>query len=555
MSTEISHASADSPVIIAGAGLSGLAAAIGAALAGRRAIVFEAADLVGGAAAYSGGQVWIGANHVAARDGIEDSLELAELYVRDIAHDDPSLLDEVAMKRWLETAPAAIRYWEEVGAIRWTVVPGLTDYHSEARGALGVGRYLTNAPIDGRDLGDWQDKLRRSPHFPIGVTYDRIVEVGRREALLELERQQDDGSDPLTFGTGVVAWFLRRALQEEAIEIVPSTPVRELLTDDAGTVIGVRAAGPDGERVEHGPVVLATSSYDWDEELVGELLGIEPENFGSVAPRSLRGDGIKLARAVGGDVAKIPATSVPMLPGWPDDNEPGYTYGPEYALPGAIMVDRAGRRFCDDSYWVSIVHNVIAPGDRHLPCFMVWDERHHQRYGMGKTAPGGEYRNDLVVSAPTLRELGEKLGVDGDELERTVARFNESAARGEDPEFGRGSVPFVRTYAGDPDHKPNALLAPLADAPYFGMRLHIVGTGIGSSGVRIDGEGHVLNAEHQVIPGLWAIGSCAALTHSGTGYNSGFALGRGLTLAYLVSQELTGSPVPADQAMAGAART
>ena len=59
------------------------------------------------------------------------------------------------------------------------------------------------------------------------------------------------------------------------------------------------------------------------------------------------------------------------------------------------------------------------------------------------------------------------------------------------------------------------------------MRLHIVGTGIGSSGVRIDGEGHVLNAERQPIPGLWAIGSCAALTHSGTGYNSGFALGRG----------------------------
>ena len=113
--------------------------------------------------------MWIGANHVAARDGM-GTRSTAELYVRDIAHDDPSL-DEVAMKRWLETAPAAIRYWEEVGAIRWTVIPGLTDYHSEAGGALGVGRYLTNAPIDGRDLGDWQDKLRRSPHFPIGVAY------------------------------------------------------------------------------------------------------------------------------------------------------------------------------------------------------------------------------------------------------------------------------------------------------------------------------------------------------------------------------------------------
>ena len=333
MSSEPTPENAKAPVIVVGAGLSGLAAAIGVAVRGRRAVVFEAADLVGGAAAYSGGQVWIGANHVAARDGIDDDLERTETYVRDIAHDDPSLMDEAAMKRWLVSAPAAARYWEEIGAIGWQVIPGLTDYHSEARGALGVGRYLTNAPIDGSELGEWQDRLRRSPHFPVGVSYDRIVEVGRREALLELGRRQDDGSDPLTFGTGVVAWFLRRALQEPSIEIVPSTPVRELLTDDAGAVIGVRAAGPDGERIEHGPVVLATSSYDWDEELVGELLGIEPENFGSVAPRSLRGDGIKLARAVGGDVATIPPTCVPMLPGWPEDNEPGFTYGPGVRAP------------------------------------------------------------------------------------------------------------------------------------------------------------------------------------------------------------------------------
>ena len=108
-------------------------------------MVFEAADLVGGAAAYSGGQVWIGANHVAARDGIDDDLERTETYVRDIADDDPSLMDEAAMKRWLVSAPAAARYWEEIGAIGWQVIPGLTDYHSEARGALGVGRYLTNA--------------------------------------------------------------------------------------------------------------------------------------------------------------------------------------------------------------------------------------------------------------------------------------------------------------------------------------------------------------------------------------------------------------------------
>jgi 3-oxosteroid 1-dehydrogenase len=524
------------PVIVVGAGLSGLATALGVALGGRRAIVFEAADLVGGAAAYSGGQVWIGANHVAERQGIDDDLERVETYVRAIAHHHPELLDEDAMRRWLTTAPVAARHWEDVGAIRWTLIPGLTDYHSEADGALGIGRYLTNDVIDGRELGAWQSRLRRSPHFPVGATYQRIMEVGRRKAALE---RDGDGGDPLTFGTGVVASFLRRVLQEDRIELRTGQRVTALLRDDAGRVAGVAADSPDGPVEARGPVVLATSSYDWDEELVSDLIGVEPENFGSVAPRSVRGDGIRLARSVGGDIARIPGTRVPMLPGWPADNEPGYTYGPEYALPGCITVDRAGHRFCDDSYYISLIERALDPDDGHLPCFMVWDERHHRTYGLTTTQPGGEYPADLVVSAPTLRELGTKLGIDAEQLERTVARFNEHADEGLDPDFGRGTVAFVRSYAGDPAHEPNPLLGALREAPYFGMRVHIVGTGIGSSGVRIDGDGHVLDTAGAVIDGLHAVGSCAALTSSGTGYNSGFALGRGLTLAFLVSNELS----------------
>src|SRR5262245_32588004 len=102
----------DQTVVVVGAGLSGLATALGVALRGGRAEVFEAAELVGGAAAYSGGQVWVGANHVAVREGIDgDTLELAERYVRAIAHHHPELLDEVAMRRWLEVSPEAIEFW------------------------------------------------------------------------------------------------------------------------------------------------------------------------------------------------------------------------------------------------------------------------------------------------------------------------------------------------------------------------------------------------------------------------------------------------------------
>ncbi|MBM7516507.1 FAD-dependent oxidoreductase [Nocardioides nitrophenolicus] len=567
MTTGGSASAQDTAVLVVGAGLSGLATALGVALRGGSAEVFEAADLVGGAAAYSGGQVWVGANHVARREGIEDdTLELAERYVRAIAHDHPEVLDEDALRRWLAVSPEATKYWEDEGAIRWTVIPGLADYHNEADGALPAGRYLTNEVIDGGELGEWRDRLRVSPYFPVGTTYADMFVKGRRLTYVDdnetgdeqagvqafglPERREDAGAeersgDPLTFGTGVVASFLRRVLREERITIHTGHPVTELLADGSGDVLGLRATSPDGAVVERrGPVVLATSTYDWDAELVRELVGLGEDDFGSVAPDSIRGDGIRLARSVGGAVAVLPPTAIPMLPGWKSSIGSGYAYGPDYAMPHAMIVDRTGRRYCDDSYWVDIVAKTMAPDDPHLPFFLVFDEQHHQKYGLGVTPPGGDYPDGLVTSAATLRELGAALGIDGEQLEVSAAAFSEHARAGEDPDFGRGSVAYVRRFAGDPAQQPNPVLGPIEQAPFHGFRLRFVGTGIGSSGVHIDGDGHVLDESGTPIAGLYAVGSCAALTTVGTGYNSGIALGRGLALAYLVSRELCGDPVP-----------
>ncbi|MGM7666588.1 FAD-dependent oxidoreductase [Microbacterium sp. A93] len=546
-------------VVVVGAGLSGLATALGVALRGGRAIVLEASELVGGAAAYSGGQVWSGANHVAERMGIEDSLELTETYIRDIAHDSPEVLDEVAMKRWIEASPEALKYWEDVGAITWALIPGLADYHNEANGALPEGRYLTNALIDGSVLGEWREKLRYSPYFPVGQTYEEMLGKGRRASYVEEDGPAKhshvglpafgiaDGShaeaevrdeDPLTFGTGVVASFLNRVIAEPGIEIRLEHRVSELLTDASGAVVGVKADSPAGVVQLDGPVVLATSTYDWDPELVGEMLGLGPEDFGSVAPESLRGDAIRLARAVGGDIAKIPPTAVPILPGWRSQVGTGFGYGPEYAMPHSMIVDETGNRYCNDSYWVDIVAKTLDPKDRHLPFFLVWDDQHRQKYGLAGTPPGGEYPEGWVESAPTLRELGEKLGIEGEQLERTAERFSENARKGEDPDFGRGTVTYVNKFAGDPSNKPSPVLGEIAQGPFHGLRLKFVGTGIGSSGVRIDGEGRALDEGLNPIEGLYVVGSAAGMTTTGTGYNSGIALGRGLTHAYLVAQRL-----------------
>ncbi|WP_132992152.1 FAD-dependent oxidoreductase [Gordonia zhaorongruii] len=559
----------EDPVIVVGAGLSGLATALAATVNGRPAVVLEAADLVGGAAAYSGGQIWCGANHVAAREGVEDTLELTETYIRDVAaHLAPDVLDEQALSRWLSTSPAAMEYWENLQAIRWTMIPGLADYHNEADGALPEGRYLTNEVIDGSTLGPWREKLRYSPYFPVGTTYRDLLGKGRRATYVDEEGQEGEATkhshaglpafgltdgtgfesaesgDPLTYGTGVVASFLHRVLQESGIQIRVGHRVDALLTDESGEVNGVHAQTADGGVELHGPVVLATSTYDWDPEMVEDVLGLTSEDWGSFAPETIRGDGLRLARSVGGVLARIPANATPILPGWRSEVGTGYGYGPEYAMPHSMIVDRTGNRYCNDSYWVDICRKTLDPADRHLPFFLVWDDQHRRKYGLAATPPGGEYPEGWVEEAPTLRELADKLGIDGERLEQTAERFNGFAREGVDPDFGRGTVDYVNRFAGDPENRPSPVLGELAQAPFHGIRLRFVGTGIGTSGVHIDGDGRVLDADAQPISGLYAAGSVAALTTTGTAYNSGIALGRGLTLAYLIGHELAGRPIP-----------
>ena len=559
-----------SPVIVVGAGLSGLAVALAVAIRGRRAVVFEAGDKVGGAAAWSGGQVWVGANHVAARAGIADDLTRAEAYVRAIGEAHPELLDELALRRWLTVAPIAMRYWEEVGAVRWEVIPELADYHDYAPGALAEGRYLTSAVIDGAVLGEWRDRLLVSPYFPVGTTYADMYLKGRRAANLggkadDVRHAEEtfiadhagvpafgrtaptqrphvaDGGDPLTFGTGLVAWFLARVLRQDNIDLRLSSPVIGLVRGDRGAVSGIRVRTSNGDRDVLGPVVLATSSFDWDSETVEELLGLGPDDFGSIAPKTIRGDGLRMARDVGAAIMRIPPTAVPMPPGWRAADGHGYANGPEYALPHAMIVDASGRRFCDDSYWVDIVRKGLAPDDPHVPFFLIWDEQHHRAYGLGSSAPGEPYPDGLVTAAPTLSELGSALGIDGAMLAATAGRFSRHARAGVDPDFGRGSVPFIARFAGDPAHEPNPLLGDVAQPPFYGMRMVYVGTAIGMSGIHIDADAHVLDSSGDRIPGLCAVGSVAAYTTMGTAYNSGFALSRGLTHAYLVGRELSTS--------------
>jgi len=169
--------------------------------------------------------------------------------------------------------------------------------------------------------------------------------------------------------------------------------------------------------------------------------------------------------------------------------------------------------------------------------FLIWDEQHHARYGMGATPPGGTYFPD-VTSAPTPREVGTALGIDGAELARTIDAFNRPARAGEDPLFGRGTNSAVRRFRGDSSHGPNPLVGPLERPPFFGMELQLLGTGIGVAGAATTSRGRVVRENGETLRGLYAVGPAAAPTHNGASYNSGYTLSRSLTYGYLAALDI-----------------
>lgn len=526
-------------LVVVGAGGGGLVTAIRASDLGLRVAIVEVLDRVGGATAFSGGQVWVGNNHLMRERGLSDSTEDVSRYVHGIA-DDRDLIDEPVAEQWIEAAPEAAEYLERASAIVWDIIPGYPDYyHPGVPGSKGAGRYLTAAPLNGAELGAARELLLTTPHFPLGATYAELFEMRSsktRMADLVAQRAVDD---VLTFGTAIIAYLFRAALARRIPLLLEHRAV-ELILDD-GVVTGVVCETPAEPVALFGDVVLATSTYDWDPELVEEFSWLKPEESGSVAPPGLRGDAIRLARQAGANILALPADAAPHVPGYrtsirgPYDN--GYRGSAELTLPHCFLVNRAGRRFADDSFYWTVTSAVLGDSTRsNYPFFLIWDEQHHEKYGLRPVAPGEPYPAELnVKSAPTIGELAVELGVDADNLVETTARFNANARLGVDPDFHRGEADFLKMFRGDHAHEPNPVLGPVERAPFYGMQMLLLGTAIGAAGVHAGLSGQALGPHGRPIAGLYAVGSAAALTTSGTGYNSGFSLSRAMTFGYLAA--------------------
>jgi succinate dehydrogenase/fumarate reductase flavoprotein subunit len=174
---------------------------------------------------------------------------------------------------------------------------------------------------------------------------------------------------------------------------------------------------------------------------------------------------------------------------------------------------------------------------------MISDSVAVSKYGIGMVkpkpfSPKPWVRKGYVVEAPTIGDLARKIGIDPEVLTRTVAEFNTSAARGEDPEHKRG-YSSISAFMGDPAHGPNPTLGPLVTPPFYA--LDVRASALSSlSGLEVNERAQVLDDLGQPIPGLYAAGVDSNHVFRGRYPGGGVSLGPAMTFGYIAARDMAG---------------
>jgi succinate dehydrogenase/fumarate reductase flavoprotein subunit len=218
-----------------------------------------------------------------------------------------------------------------------------------------------------------------------------------------------------------------------------------------------------------------------------------------------------------------------------------YPHLVERGKPGVIAVQRNGRRFCDEAVsYHDFVEKWLGSSAVNGPveAWLICDRCFLWRYGLGAVKPGGfnalsAWRKGYLNMGSTLNALAQQCGIEARGLEETVKAYNDHLVKdGEDPLFWRGKTSYDRSQ-GDSAVQPNPCLAPICDAPYFAVRLYpgCLGT---FAGLATDASARVLNAEGDVIEGLYACGNDMASAFGGFYPSSGMTLGAAMTFGFMV---------------------
>jgi len=519
-------------LVVAGFGGAGVAAALEAAELGVSVLALDRYE-GGGSSAANGGVFYAGGGtRLQLEAGVSDSEEEMFKY---LTLETQGVVSDATLRRFCN---------ESAATIEWL---------------LGHGALLSSS-------GVWSKKVSYPPlqyhlYHPDNSLVPAYAARARPAARGHRTAVENRGK---AWGLGWGIWKpLAAAALAAGVRFDKYTEVRQLVTDRAGNVLGVKAlsipAGSAAARrfaryirtanrlLELLPPVIplaavtiglarrylaAAGRIEADERVTrfirarrGVVLSAGGFILNSVmvahyAPLYRRGlpngtlgdtgSGIRLGQSVGGAVG-----SMDRVTGWCMINPPA-------AWPRGIVVNKHGARICHEGVYGSTLGDAVA----HSPdgvAFLIIDEALY-REGRKQISPGAQYvkyqrqvaRLNMLMNrktAATPQALARAIGVDPEGLAATVAAYNR-AARGEAPDVV-GKVPDEMSAL---EHAPLHAIDISVHSRYFPMPMLTLG------GLKVDeGSGQVQRADGSPIGGLYAagrtaVGVCSNVYVSGLAY-------------------------------------
>jgi fumarate reductase flavoprotein subunit len=304
---------------------------------------------------------------------------------------------------------------------------------------------------------------------------------------------------PIGRGQAVVDVLARRC-RERGVEFALGQRVDRLLTED-GAVVGV---GVGEDTVRAGAVIIAAGGFGNDPAKLAEFFPSAADTGWAwyIGAAGSRGDHLDLGAQVDAQVAGYDR-GLRLL-------HADFAKIYEAYLPGwLVLVNREGRRFCDETAPYGIMDGLIrTQGD---VAYAVFDQaildaataagvaRYKQKVPGSTKKQSPHWNADViatmvedgkVVRADTVADLASALDLPVDQFTVAVDRYNAAAAAGEDSD-----------YLKDPK-----FLEPIATGPFYGAQIRPATVCFTACGLRIDRTARVLSRRGDPIPGLYAAG-------------------------------------------------
>ena len=549
MATEDLNWDLAADVVVLGSGGAAMTAAISAHDFGAKdVVILEKSGMVGGTTAMSGGMLWIPGNPYQIEAGIEESDEDIVTYIDSLA---PDVLDPEALWAFMQSGPEMIRYFRDKTPVRFHAYADFPDYQPYMPGAKADGgRSLDNEAFSFDLLGKWASRVNPTKMaYPMRGSLKEAIDCTLDEKTLA----EREAGDYRGLGQALIG-SLFKAVLDRSIPVEFEKRARKLVKDGE-RVIGVVAEDANGRdfrvRARRG-VVIATGGFEWNEQLCKTFL--RGPLTGPVSVPENEGDGLLMAIEAGAQLGNMQNAfwqqSVLEFKPQHRDAKPNYLLGSdERARPGAILVNRTGKRFVNEAANYNAMGKALHAFDAgnhtyaNLPYWLIIDQRYKDKYPTFTSMPGSPIPS-YMMQAETLEELAAKAGIDAEGLLATVARFNDMVRKGHDDDFNRGDNTYDNFYMwGDPAFDPPyRTLGVIDQGPYYAVKMESGALGT-CGGPKTNADAQVLDWSGNPIQGLYAAGNAMAAV-MGEGYGgAGGTLGPGMTFGYIAGRHL-GTHIP-----------